>query len=362
MKRIILAGGGHGHINILKKIMKRTIKDCEIMLITDYEKQYYSGMLPGFIGKIYTEEEISFQVEEMCISAGVKFIKEKIVEIDGVKKIVKTVGINNYKNIKEYKFDLLSINLGASAKRNFGINENMTYVKPINNIIEFVKKIDEQSPGEKKKMVIVGAGASGIELAFAFRARYPKLKIDVISKNDILKNYNKKSTREVKKELREKEIELIINDELMKVDEKNIFTEKNKKEYDYLIISNGVKGAEIDFIGYDVTKDNFLLVDENLKANDYTLAMGDSIEIKSYSRLPKAGVFAIRQAPILYQNIVDILEGKKELKKYTPQKKYLQLINYGDKRALMNYWKISISGKIPWKIKNYIDMKYMRVK
>ena len=43
MKKIILAGGGHGHINILKNLINNPTKDHEIILITDYKRQYYSG-------------------------------------------------------------------------------------------------------------------------------------------------------------------------------------------------------------------------------------------------------------------------------------------------------------------------------
>ncbi len=67
MKKIILAGGGHGHINILKNLIRNPIENFEIKLITDNEKQYYSGMLAAFMEGIYSEDEISFDLTIFAI-------------------------------------------------------------------------------------------------------------------------------------------------------------------------------------------------------------------------------------------------------------------------------------------------------
>ena len=86
MKNLILAGGGHGHINILKRLIKSPLKDINITLITDYGRQYYSGMLSGFVEGIYTEDEISFDVRELSKRANVNYVEEEIISIDKNKK------------------------------------------------------------------------------------------------------------------------------------------------------------------------------------------------------------------------------------------------------------------------------------
>ena len=86
MKNLLLAGGGHGHINILKRLIKSPLKDINITLITDYGRQYYSGMLSGFVEGIYTEDEISFDVRELSKRANVNYVEEEIISIDKNKK------------------------------------------------------------------------------------------------------------------------------------------------------------------------------------------------------------------------------------------------------------------------------------
>ncbi|WP_295884933.1 hypothetical protein [uncultured Anaerococcus sp.] len=94
MKRIILAGGGHGHINVLKNLIRNPLLDCEILLITDFKKQYYSGMLAGFIEGIYTEQDISFDVAKLSKMANVRYIEEKIIAIDKLIKKLLRVRVN----------------------------------------------------------------------------------------------------------------------------------------------------------------------------------------------------------------------------------------------------------------------------
>lgn len=353
MKKLILAGGGHGHIGILKKLALKPVDGYEITMITNFAVQYYSGMLPGYIEGIYTKEEISFDVQELCKKAGVKYINDNIKEIDRDKKLVIT------KNV-EHHYDFLSMNLGLSSREDFEINgENCTYVKPISALVSF-KTVIENDKAENKKMIIIGAGVSGIELAFAYKERFPNLNIQILGKNnDILPNFNPKFREKIKKLLKEKTITLSLTSKCQNIGTNSLKTNEETLEYDYLILANGYTGVEVKYKGFETTKDNYLIVDDCLMAGDGSLAMGDMISLKSHKNLVKAGVFAIRQAPVLYHNLLKTLDGKTDYKTYTPQEKYLQIINAGGKKALMAIGDTAIYGKIPWIIKDYIDRKYM---
>ncbi len=187
MKNLILAGGGHGHINILKRLIKSPLKDINITLITDYGRQYYSGMLSGFVEGIYTEDEISFDVRELSKRANVNYVEEEIISIDKNKKVVTTEN-------DEYSYDFLSINLGSMANVNFPVDDNgVLNVKPISKLVEakenFLKKGFKD---ESKKIYFIGGGASGVELAFSFREAFKNFDITIITSGEILENFNEK--------------------------------------------------------------------------------------------------------------------------------------------------------------------------
>lgn len=361
MKKLILAGGGHGHINILKQFKDIDLNNLDITLITDFSRQYYSGMLPGFIEGIYTEEEISFDVEELCKYSNVEYIHDKILSIDANTKTVKTEnGL--------YNFDYISMNLGASSREIFEIDDScMAYVKPIANVVDLVRKLDskfkeiKETQNQKLKIAIVGCGASGVEIALALSARYSELEIDIIGRRtEILDKFNPKSRLKIKNLLDSRGVKIHFNEEVISISKECVQTDKSKYFCDYYVISNGYTGLNIDFVGYDVTEENYLLVDDDLRANEFSIAMGDMICLKNYRSTPKAGVFAIRQAPILYDNLLSMLSCSGEMKSYSPQKNYLQVINTGNKKAVLNYSNYSFSGKLAWILKDYIDRAYMK--
>ena len=356
LKKIILAGGGHGHINILKNLIRNPIENFEIKLITDNEKQYYSGMLAAFMEGIYSEDEISFDVKNLCQKAGVKYIEEKILSIDKENNVIKTE--NN-----TYNYDFLSINLGSLMNINFPIDsENVILVKPIANIVKSKEILNENYKNkENLNIFLVGGGASGIELGLALKTSYKKASVNIVTKGEILKNFNTKAKKKFEKILTEKNINIYKNEEVLKIRDKQIFTNKTTHEFDFCFVSSGFRGQDIDFKGFDLFEKNYIKVDERLFAGENILAMGDVCTINKYPQMPKAGVFAIREAPILYENLKKMINNESDFITYKPQEKYLQIINCGDKYALSNYGKFASFGKISWLIKDKIDRDYMKI-
>ena len=88
-------------------------------------------------------------------------------------------------------------------------------------------------------------------------------------------------------------------------------------------------------------------------------AVGDSGTIVD-SKTAKAGVFAVRQGPFLWRNIQHSLDNK-PLESYQPQTGFLKLINTGDDHAIAEYLGRSFYGAWCWRLKNRIDVKFMKM-
>lgn len=356
MKRIILAGGGHGHINILKNLIKNSINNFEIILITDYKRQYYSGMLAAFIEGIYSEDDISFDVAKLCKMANVRYIEEKITAIDKANQKVVT-------KVNEYSYDYLSINLGSSSKVNFPIDSpSICLVKPIKNVVDAKVELSSLAKTNPNlKIRFVGGGASGIELALAFRSAFPKSDISIITSKDILSNFNNHTKSKLENIFKEKSIKIIKGERVSLIKDKKIYTNKFIYDFDFAFVTAGFHGPHINFDGFNTRCGNFIVVDENLFADKNVLAMGDVANLKKYPSMTKAGVFAIHQARVLYQNLLKLMKKQRNFISYQPQKNYLQIINCGDRTALANYGNFSLFGKLPWKLKDKIDRDYMKI-
>jgi NADH dehydrogenase FAD-containing subunit len=86
-------------------------------------------------------------------------------------------------------------------------------------------------------------------------------------------------------------------------------------------------------------------------------AVGDSGTIAG-APTPKAGVYAVRQGPILWENIQCLLAGA-PLRPYVPQSGFLRLLNTGEGRAIGEWKAWSFEGRWLWRLKDRIDRRFV---
>jgi NADH dehydrogenase FAD-containing subunit len=70
------------------------------------------------------------------------------------------------------------------------------------------------------------------------------------------------------------------------------------------------------------------------------------------------GVYAVREGPILFHNLLARLTGK-SIKAFRPQKRYLLIFNMGDGTGIFVRWPLVWQGKLAFRLKNYIDIGFM---
>ena len=69
-------------------------------------------------------------------------------------------------------------------------------------------------------------------------------------------------------------------------------------------------------------------------------------------------MYAVRQGPVLWRNIGALVRGE-PLSPYEPQHDFLRLLNTGDGRALMDYKGWSAHARWCWRLKDYLDSRFM---
>ena len=358
-KQLVLIGGGHANVQVLKKLCMNRIKGLHTVLISERYEATYSGMTPGYIHKDFSKEEISIDLQRLCFNAGATFIKDKVVKIETKNQKLE---LQNFHSIN---YDLLSINTGSisnSKKINIENSSKYFFVKPISSLVKNLKKIDQIIKNKKNKIVIIGGGVASYELAFSLVKRYEEpLEITILGKKILgEKNLNQKTKnklRAIAKNLNIKEY----SGEVVSISETNLTLNNGKKINCNLSLLSTGANIEMWLLDSDLGKDEngFISVDYNLlsinKKNIFVT--GDACSIENNTRA-KSGVMAVRQGEILKENIFLKLTGKK-LIKFKPQRNWLYLIGTYENYALLNYFFLSFHARWCWKLKVWIDKNFI---
>jgi NADH dehydrogenase FAD-containing subunit len=112
--------------------------------------------------------------------------------------------------------------------------------------------------------------------------------------------------------------------------------------------------------GLAVDEKGFLLVNEALQSVSApeVFAVGDCATLQAYPDTPKAGVYAVRQAPVLWRSLLATIAAS-PLPRYVPQSSFLSLLNTADRKSLLRYKGfVSYSG-LAWRFKDGIDRRFM---
>lgn len=357
MKTVVLAGGGHVNVSLLRKLPEEILNTFRFIMVSDSKRQYYSGMLPGYIEGIYSEEDFSFNLEKLCSEKNTQFTEGKITGIDALNKELIT-------DSGKISFDFISVNIGIvtdTMKDPEGL-ENVAYTKPLEKIIAFADKLDKESAviPSSSNLVIAGGGTAGCELAMAFRMRHPEMKITVIQKNKYpAPVLPQKVSEMIMSEFSDKGIELITESEVYEINENQVFTSKANIPYDFAVISSGFKGQNLHLSGVGVSPRGLIITDDTLMAAPSVFASGDCAQIKGQEWIPRAGVYAIRQADVLYPNFVSALKGENKVKRYIADPHPLQIVYTGNRKAILTKNNFTFRNHAAFILKDYIDRRYM---
>ncbi len=359
-KQLVLIGGGHANVQVLRKLCMNEYRGLNVILISDGYGAIYSGMTPGYIKKFYSLKDISIDLQRLCFNAGATFIKDTVINLDTQNQKV------YLKNNPSVSFDILSINSGSiSNNQNININNESKVipVKPISSLLSKLSLIDDLvKKSSQKKVSIVGGGVAAFELSFALYKRYNgNISLNIISSPLLAeKNLNISTINKLKKIAKNLGINLI-SKKVITINKSEIALDNDDKiQSDCVLLSTGASLPDWLEKSDLVKTENFIAVNHQLQSLNHKniFVTGDDATIKNYKR-PKSGVMAVRQGEVLKENLFLFLR-KNPLKKFKPQNNWLYLIGTHKNSAVLNYFNFSFSGNWCWQLKKIIDLNFMR--
>lgn len=369
-KDLVLVGGGHSHIAVLKRFGMRPVPGVQLTLVCRDVHTPYSGMLPGLIAGHYTFDDAHIDLRRLATFGGVRFVHAQANGLDLEHRQVL------FADRPPISYDLLSLNIGSTPEMQDtpGAQEFAVPVKPIGSFLPrwraLLGRVELLS--DAPRIAVVGAGAGGVELALAMQYRLrrhfttlgrpvePSLHI-FSAAPEILPTHNERVRRKFRRILADRGIQVHTAAPVAEVTGNG------------LRIANGWSGSFHEVVwgtrasaapwlaasGLETDDRGFVRVDPSLRSisNPAVYAAGDIAAVDGHRR-EKAGVFAVRQGPPLEANLRSALWGRAP-RPFRPQKRFLGLISTGDQYAVASRGKWSIEGDWVWSIKDWIDRRFM---
>jgi len=349
--------------------------NIRLLVIVDRALAVYSGMVPGQVAGDYQAHELEIDVVPLARRAGAGVILAAATDIDPVRHEISIEGR------PPIRFDIASLDVGSTVRGlgTPGVREHALATRPIGR---FVQSIDDEIErlGQLERparIAIVGGGAAGTELAFTLDARLraaditPEIRI-VTSDDGLLSSASKATQSALAREAKERGIEGVYGTRVVRVEKTGLITEareagrgaEGELAADLVVWATGA--APIAFPAHEgiarLATDNagFLEIRDTLQTVgfDDVFAVGDCARLVNHRWVPRAGVYAVREGPILERNLRAHVQGK-SLRDYSPQKDFLSLLNLGNGRALGSKWGRAFSGGLVYRLKDWIDRRFM---
>jgi selenide,water dikinase len=363
---LVLVGGGHAHIQVLKRWAMAPVPGTRLTLVVDRPVAVYSGMVPGFLAGQYSREDLEIDARPLALRARARCIVARATGFDAAaRRIVLDAR-------PPIVYDTVSFDVGSTVAglELPGVREHAIPTRPIG---DFVRRVDEVFAAARERStfrtIVVGAGAGGVEVAFALAARLRRdggRRVDMLlleSGPRVLPGYAARAAARVERAAAARGVAIRCGARVEGVAADAVRLEGGARlPADAVVWVAGAAALPIfDGSGLETDERGFVRIRPTLQAvgRDDVFAVGDCAAWTTGPGLAKAGVYAVRQGPALAHNLIARLRGER-LRAYRPQRDFLSLLNLGDGRAIAAKWGVTAEGRRVFALKDWIDRRFVR--
>lgn len=264
---------------------------------------------------------------------------------------------------------MLYLDLGSEAAYIPGAGSDCYAVKPIRRLCELRCELERRFAADANRQLrnaIAGGGITAFEIAanVAQLARRHQSRVEVVIYTggaEPLKRLPRPAAMAVMRELKSRGV-ICLDARVKRIEEHRLYLNDGASAaFDLFVNATGLQPAPmVRSFGLPVDAEGALIVDENLMSVGATgiFGGGDCIAFQGRA-LPRVGVYAIRQAPILYHNLLATLSGA-PFRRFQPQEQYLLIMTLGGGRGLAFRGSLWWRGRAVFWLKDWIDRRFLR--
>ena len=370
-RTIVLLGVGHTNAHIVRKWKMAPLPDTRLVCVSNFRQATYSGMLPGVLAGLYEPQQMVIDLVRLCASAGAELIIGDVVGLDRQRPQLR------FADRAPVPFDVLAIGVGSQPTfDNVTVAtdaQQLLTIKPMQTLLArldtAVAAAAAHADDDTLRVTIVGAGAGGVEVALCLHQRltqqlpHRSLEMQVVcGQRGLLPGFVDSTRDRIVHEFGRRNIQLHPGTQIVAVEPQQLVSRDGATiPADLVIWATGATAPPLlGNLNLPTDERGFLLTDASLQSVSGLpiFAVGDTGTLRDQP-LPKAGVYAVRQGPVLWENLQRTLAGR-ELQQYKPQTNFLRLLNLGDGRALGEYLGRSFAGRWVFRWKDTIDGRFMK--
>jgi len=359
---LVLIGGGHAHALVMRRWGMKPLPGARLTVINPGPTAPYTGMLPGHVAGHYSRDDLDIDLVRLARFCGARLIDGAVDALDADARVMHIEGWG------DLKYDVASLDVGITAEMPEieGFADHGTGAKPLgqyaNRWRAFLRAVEVGDTAPE--VAVIGGGVAGVELslamAHALRNVSKRPVITVLEAADQTTGTGPKARARLMQAMDALGVTLRTGAQVERIAADHVaLLDGSRIAAAFTVASAGARPhAWIADTGLPL-ENGFVRVTETLSVEGYDtlFAVGDCAHLTHAPR-PKAGVFAVREAPILHDNLRAVLTGGK-MRAFHPQKHYLKLISLGGKSALAERGGLTVSGPLLWRWKDHIDRSFM---
>ena len=367
MKRLVLIGGGHAHVEVLRRFGMQPPAHAELVLVSPHPDTPYSGMLPGWIAGHYTRNDCHIDLARLARFARCRWLR---TSCNGINPDARLVFCEDGQSLP---FDLVSVDIGSRspALEIPGAVEHALAVRPIDRFMAAWEEVCRMAATgcAPRHIAMVGAGAAGVEVLLSMQYRLREIapalrpEFELIGEGpDLLASHNASARAMLQRTLEARGVKLRPDSRVERVDRGRLQL-RNGATISTELIAWATGASPLLWprsVGLATDERGFILVDDALQSVSHpgVFAAGDIATVRNHPR-PKSGVFAVRAGPPLEHNLRRALQDLPPVA-WQPQRHALALITTGDRHAIASRGNLALQGDWVWQWKNRIDRRFMR--
>jgi len=366
-RRIVLLGIGHTNAHVLDMWRREPIARARLVCVSGFASATYSGMLPGTLSGQYPPGTLEIELRSLAQAARAELVVEPARTVD---METRTVRFDDHEPVP---FDVLSVGAGSVPNR-AGIDASPGAWVPIKPMQTFLMRLYERLQELRRdglkaiRVVVIGGGVGGLEISLCLPSYLGRVAggtphaISIIDAGErIGGGLSPRARHRVESVVASRGVEVVTGTRVTRVEDGAVVCADGRRlPADLVVLAAGAAPPPV-VENMTLPKDprGFLLTRDTLQSTGpaNVFAVGDSGTVAE-AGTPKAGVYAVRQGPVLWNNIGALVRGE-PLTPYEPQHDFLRLLNTGDGKALMDYKGWTAHARWCWRFKDYLDSRFM---